>query len=67
MLINQLRELEADGLVERLVYSQVPPRVDDSLSERGRSIVPDLKAIKQWGDRNMSVFGNRKQAPAALA
>ena len=61
MLINQLRELETDELVERLVHSQVPPRVDYSLSERGRSLVPVLVAIKEWGDRNMSVFENRKQ------
>ena len=67
MLINQLRELEADGLVERLVYLQVPPRVDYSLSERGRSIVPVLAAIKEWGDQSRSVFANRWQAQAALA
>ena len=67
MLIIQLRELETDELVNRLVYSQVPPRVDYSLSERGRSIIPVLIAIKEWGDQNMSVFENRKQAEGASA
>ena len=67
MLINQLRELETDDLVERLVHSQVPPRVDYSLSERGRSIIPVLMAIKEWGDLNMSVFANRRQVESASA
>ena len=67
MLINQLRELETDELLDRLVYSQVPPRVDYSLSERGRSIIPVLMAIKEWGDQNMSVFENRKQVASASA
>jgi DNA-binding HxlR family transcriptional regulator len=65
MLINQLRELETDGLVHRLVHSQVPPRVDYSLTERGRSIVPVLAAMKEWGDRNMSVFDNRRQTQSS--
>lgn len=61
MLVNQLRELESDGLVCRLVYAQVPPRVDYSLSDRGRSIVPILMALKEWGDQNLSVFDNRRR------
>ena len=65
MLINQLRELETDDLVDRLVHSQVPPRVDYSLSERGRSIIPVLMAIKEWGDLNISVFGNRRHVGSA--
>ena len=60
MLINQLCELEVDGLVKRCVHSQVPPRVDYSLSERGRSLIPVLIARKKWGDRNIDVFANRR-------
>ncbi len=54
MLTHQLRELEADGLIIRTVYAQVPPRVEYSLSVRGRSLEPVLMAMKEWGDTNLS-------------
>lgn len=54
MLTHQLRELEADGLIVRVVYAQVPPRVEYSLSARGQSLEPVLLALKQWGDTNLS-------------
>ncbi|HZH09264.1 MAG TPA: winged helix-turn-helix transcriptional regulator [Microvirga sp.] len=54
MLTNQLRELEADGLLIRKVYPEVPPRVEYSLSERGQSLEPVIAALKQWGDTNLS-------------
>lgn len=57
MLTNQLRELEANGLLDRKVYAQVPPKVEYSLSERGRSLTPVLHALKRWGDDNVDVFG----------
>ncbi|WP_374380998.1 winged helix-turn-helix transcriptional regulator [Dongia sp.] len=50
MLTNQLRELEADGLIHREVFAQVPPRVDYSLTPRGRSLQPVIAALKLWGD-----------------
>jgi DNA-binding HxlR family transcriptional regulator len=53
MLTRQLRELEADGLLIRTVYAQVPPRVDYSLSARERSLEPVILALKEWGDRNL--------------
>lgn len=53
MLTHQLRELEADGLIVRTVYAQVPPRVEYSLSVRGRSLEPVLIAMKEWGDANL--------------
>jgi DNA-binding HxlR family transcriptional regulator len=58
MLTNQLRELEADGLIVRTVFAQVPPRVDYSLSERGRSLEPVVQVLKTWGDQNMHLFTN---------
>lgn len=57
MLTNQLRELEQDGLIERKVYAQVPPKVEYSLSELGRSMVPVLLALKEWGDAHIGLFG----------
>lgn len=52
MLTNQLRELEADGLIVRVVYAQVPPRVEYSLSARGRTLEPVLLALKVWGQQH---------------
>lgn len=57
MLTNQLRELEADGLVERKVYAQVPPKVEYTLSPLGRSMEPILLALKDWGDANIGLYG----------
>lgn len=53
MLTKQLRELEADGLVSRTVYAEVPPRVDYALTERGRSVLPVIEAMKAWGEDNL--------------
>ncbi|MEU0493112.1 helix-turn-helix domain-containing protein [Nocardiopsis sp. NPDC006139] len=53
VLILQLRELEAHGLVHRHVHEQVPPRVEYSLTEFGRSLVPALNALGAWGEENM--------------
>ena len=49
MLIQSLKELEKDGLVHRKVYRQVPPKVEYSLTEIGKSFVPVLNAMFEWG------------------
>lgn len=67
MLTNQLRELEADGLIVRQVYAQVPPKVEYSLSPLGRSMEPVLIALKSWGDANRDVFGKPGVAIAQAA
>lgn len=57
MLTNQLRELETDGLIIRKVYPQVPPKVEYSLSALGRTMEPILRALKEWGDANIGLYG----------
>lgn len=52
MLTQHLRELEADGIVLRKIYAQVPPRVEYSLTKKGRTLVPILDAMAAWGEEN---------------
>lgn len=47
-----LKELENDGLIVRKVYPQIPPKVEYSLSDRGKSLMPILDSLCEWGDRN---------------
>lgn len=51
VLTDNLRALEADGLIEREVFAEVPPRVVYSLSELGASLRPILDAMMEWGTR----------------
>lgn len=53
MLTSQLRELEADGLVNRRVYAEVPPRVEYRLTDYGQSVQPVLRALAKWGSTHM--------------
>src|SRR5688572_30857438 len=52
MLVLQLREMEKDGLINRIVYAEVPPRVEYELSAKGNSLKPILKSLSDWGDKN---------------
>jgi len=49
-LTLQLRELEANGILTRVVFAEVPPRVDYTLTDFGRTLGPVLSAMKDWGD-----------------
>ena len=51
MLTKQLRELEADGIVHREVYPQVPPKVEYSLTEIGKTVMPEIRSLCDWGDK----------------
>ncbi len=57
MLTEQLRELEADGLINRTVYAQVPPKVEYSLTPFGESLLPIIKAIGEWGRNHLKCQG----------
>lgn len=49
MLTTQLRELEADGIIHREVFAVVPPRVDYTLTDLGRSLLPVVGVVRDWG------------------
>lgn len=51
-LSTNLKELEADQLVHRKEYPQIPPKVEYSLTERGKSLIPLLDGMCEWGDKN---------------
>ena len=48
VLTEQLKELEEDGLLERLAFKEIPPRVEYKLSEKGLAFLPILEQIKEW-------------------
>ena len=49
MITLQLRELEADGVIARHVYPEVPPRVEYEVTEFGQSLAPIIKSMQKWG------------------
>lgn len=66
MLIQQLRELEADGIVHREVYREVPPRVDYSLTELGQALNTALLPLGEWGDIfTEQILANKAKGAAA--
>ena len=67
MLAHQLRELEADGVVARVVYATVPPKVEYSLTEYGQSLKRALRAICDWGRNHMERNGLAMTSPAERA
>jgi DNA-binding HxlR family transcriptional regulator len=52
MLTTQLRELERADIIERVIYPEIPPRVEYNLSERGKSLLPVIEMMKAWGAQN---------------
>ncbi|WP_316781372.1 helix-turn-helix domain-containing protein [Pedobacter antarcticus] len=54
----QLNELEEHGLVSKLIYPQVPPKVEYSLTELGNSLIPVISALGNWGDQNEEQLRN---------
>ena len=54
MLGSQLKDLEKDGLIIRKEYPQIPPRVEYSLTQKGRSLFPLMEEMCKWGELNKS-------------
>ena len=51
-LSSTLKELEKDGLINRKEYPQIPPKVEYSLTEKGKSLIPILDGMCEWGDKH---------------
>lgn len=62
ILTNQLRELERDGLIERKIYAQVPPKVEYSITELGQTLRPLLQLLNQWGNNHISAVLEKRHA-----
>ena len=54
MLTQTLRELEDDKLISRKVYPEVPPKVEYALTKVGEELIPFIKHLKEWGDREIA-------------
>lgn len=66
VLSSTLRVLEADGLVDRKLYQEVPPRVEYSLTATGKSLVPIILELTAWAQANMkTIIAHRSQSPEA--
>ena len=56
MLTNTLRTLEEDGMVTRTIYAEVPPRVEYSITDRTRSLLPHINSLIGWAKENMGAI-----------
>ncbi len=52
-LTNQLRELEGDGLITRECFAEIPPRVEYSITDKGKTLFPILELMCEWGAQNI--------------
>src|SRR6266849_2615458 len=62
-LTQQLREMEADGIVSRKVYPQIPPKVEYSLTSLGNTLKPVLTAMHKWAERHGDMLKSRRTHP----
>lgn len=61
VLSGTLRTLEADGLVARKMYPEVPPKVEYSLTDMGRSLVPLINQLTEWAQNNLKTIVTHRQ------
>jgi DNA-binding HxlR family transcriptional regulator len=54
MLVNQLRELEEDEIIERTIFAEIPPRVEYKVTEYGMSLMPVISVLQDWGVKDLS-------------
>ena len=55
MLVNQLREMEEDKLIERTIFAEIPPRVEYKLSKYGKTVLPIIGVMADWGKVDMKL------------
>lgn len=66
VLSTTLKTLEADGLIDRKVYAQVPPKVEYTLTDTGRSLIPLIMLLTEWAQQNMkNVMTHRRRYESA--
>lgn len=65
MLTVTLRTLEADGLVSRKLYPEIPPRVEYQLTELGKGLLPHITALTAWADKNVQIILKNRKRNAA--
>lgn len=58
MLTQTLKELEADKLITRKVFPQVPPKVEYSLTETGKELIPFISQMRSWGEKQIAANSN---------
>lgn len=58
MLVNQLRELEEDKIIERIIFAQIPPRVEYYITPYGKTLMPVIAVIQQWGFNDMKLMSD---------
>lgn len=57
MLVNQLRELEEDGIIDRTIFPEVPPRVEYSMTKEGETLFPIIDMMEKWGLERIDKMG----------
>ena len=57
MLVNQLRELEEDKIIERIIHAEIPPRVEYKMTKYGQSLMPVIAVIQEWGLKDLKKLG----------
>jgi DNA-binding HxlR family transcriptional regulator len=63
MLTVTLRKLEADGLVDRTIFPEIPPRVEYNLTDRGKSLLPHIHNLSAWANENIDdIKASREKA-----
>ncbi|NOY15356.1 MAG: helix-turn-helix transcriptional regulator [Gammaproteobacteria bacterium] len=63
MLTKQLRELEADQIIHRKIFAEVPPKVEYSITEFGLTLAPSLRALQEWGAEYLEKLTSIRNQP----